>query len=141
MMSISVRNWTVASSRWLVWAVALCSFSPTVMWMWGVIVWVFSSQAMVPPPSASTLVRVDVGPDGGVGVVEPLAGADNSCGAEAGDEDGDVALLDAVSSAGVGEGGEEVVAVVEDDADRATRGEFVATHSWCSAPHGRCCRV
>jgi len=35
MMSISVRNCTVASSRWLVWAVALFSFRPTVMWMCG----------------------------------------------------------------------------------------------------------
>lgn len=128
MTSISVRNWTCAPSRWLVWPVALCSLRPTVTWMCGATPLV----GLVPGEGAAAegfdVGQVDLGPHGCVRVVKLVAGADDLDLAEAGDEAGDVALAHPVLAAEVGQGGEEVVAVVEGDGEAAAEGEFVATH-------------
>lgn len=72
--------------------------------------------------------QVDLGPHWGVGVVEFVAGTDDLDLAEAGDEARDVALAHPVLLAELGQGGEEVVAVVEGDGEAAAEGQFVATH-------------
>ncbi|GAA3457998.1 hypothetical protein GCM10018963_00110 [Saccharothrix longispora] len=70
--------------------------------------------------------EVDLGPDRRLGVVQLLAGADDVDFAEASYEARDVGVADMVLCAEVGQGGEEVVAVVEGDAEAAAEGQFVA---------------
>jgi hypothetical protein len=77
--------------------------------------------------------QVDLGLYRCVGIIEPVAGADDLDLAETGDE----ALAHIVVAAELVQGGEEVVAVVEGDGEAAAEDQFVATHG--SLPP-RCCR-
>ncbi|MFT7837702.1 hypothetical protein Q5530_16330 [Saccharothrix sp. BKS2] len=70
--------------------------------------------------------QVDFRPDRCFGVGQLFAGADDVDVAEAGDEAGDVGVADMVLCAELGQCGEEVVAVVEGDAEAAAEGQFVA---------------
>lgn len=73
--------------------------------------------------------EVDLGPDGGTGVGELFAAADDLGFGEPGNEHRDVALADVVGSAERGESVDEIVTVVEDDAEGSAGCQFMATHS------------
>src|SRR5690606_28441139 len=76
------------------------------------------------------VAEMDFRPDGSSRVVEAVAGADEVDLAEPGDERGNVALANVVGAAEFVEGGVEVVAVVEDEAEGSSEAEFVGTHHW-----------
>jgi hypothetical protein len=83
---------------------------------------------MVPQPSASALVRWDLGPDGGVGVVELVAGADDVGLGERRDEHRDVAGPDLVGGAELLQRGEEPLTGVEPEPERPAGDELMAVH-------------
>lgn len=72
--------------------------------------------------------EVDLGPDGGTGVGEFLASADDLGFGEPGDEHRDVALADVVGGAERGEGVEEVFVMIEGDAEGSAGCQFMAAH-------------